>query len=137
MPEIFEPRRLRSGLKYRLLTKHRFSYNERLWICQKLAERRGGGPCSKLSPLTIAKRYRLPIEGLQYWLRLYRSGDLQNASSLCIPSAFDVYSMRRISSALFKKMPTSELTAIFNMEARLTFSRRARRSNERFYFKCT
>ena len=83
-PLIFVPLNLRSGLKYRRLSRHIFSASDKLWVCQHLLV-----SCSDLdTDLMPAVRifcglYNIKLQVIIDWLKLYSDGGNLNNPTMC------------------------------------------------------
>ena len=86
VPYIFLGRSLRSGIRYRSLKKHKFSANEKYWLCNTIAP----APSGCLSPQQVGRnvsfycnRYSLSRECVKDWL-LLQSVQVQHTPGFCI-----------------------------------------------------
>lgn len=63
-PSIFQPLQLRSGNRFRSLSKHYFTALEKVWICSMVAQ-------SEKKCFKVCKHYNLPVPVIKEWIDMF------------------------------------------------------------------
>ena len=127
LPFMLSPIVLRNGIKFRRLTHHFFSPSEMLWLCREMLREHDVWAYQIISPLALSKRYHIHIDGLRFWITLYRVNSLFTEPMMCLQPPIDAVSARRIAN--LRGVVGRELNLFIDNELQKSENRRRKRSN--------
>ena len=124
VPSIFVPVVLRSGIKFRRLKGHFFTAKEIVFLCQLMSHEHGAWPYKLASIRALSRRHHLPEEGLKFWWRSYKNGNVFENGQQCLPPVLDCISARRFAASINNRKGEN-ITDLFAVELEKTARRRA------------
>lgn len=131
MPNIFQGRQLRSGVKYRCLRDYFFLNSECKWLCEEINRYHDVRIKQVVSPVAISRRYGLDIDGIRYWLALFKKGDLDLDHVQCRSPILDQISVRKIAKDIVRvgsgQIDHKRLQGMLTVEEERTKERRERK----------